>query len=523
MGSSVDMAPETVEAAQAAPDTPGGPAGHHRRLLDGFLANAHRDPRATALVWRDEEIDYGTLLRRAEAQRARLDRLTGDGPVGVVAVKSPDTVALVLACLLERRPVLLPSATLGADALERLYGEAGVCDVLDPAEAAGPDEDEETDQAYTGPGKPPAPPSGRPALLLTTSGSTGLPKIVPLGVEAIDAFVHWAADAFGVGPGSTVFNYAPLNFDLCLLDLWATLAHGGRVVLVDPDQALSGPGLLALLDRHRAEVVQGVPMFYRLITDAAKDTGLVLPSVRHAVFTGDVLPGPVLARLPHLMPAARLHNVYGCTETNDSFSYEVTDARAEAGTPLPLGRPLAGVDHFLADGDGHVLEGPGTGELLVSTPFQTDGYLGAAAAAQVFAPHPWGGGARRYFRSGDLVRRHPDGSLTLEGRTDHQVKVRGVRVNAQEVESVLLAHPDVTEAAVLALPDPVAGRLLCAVARRAAGSGLNSLTLRGHLARQLLRAAVPSTLRITDDPLPRTSTGKVDRDLAAKAYFTKEN
>ncbi|MFF5448576.1 AMP-binding protein [Streptomyces sp. NPDC012888] len=512
MGSSTDTVPDTYGAeGTARTTTPGG-------LVDGFLAHARRHPGATALVWRDEETDYGTLLGRAQALRARVAAAPGDGPVGVPAVKSPGTVALVLACLLERRPVLLPSATLGADALERLYAEAGVDAVLDPEAPAGP-----ATGTDTGTERPPAPPAGRPALLLTTSGSTGLPKIVPLGADAVDAFTGWAADAFGIGPGTTVLNYAPLNFDLCLLDVWATLAHGGRVVLVDPDQALSGPRLLALLERHRAEVVQGVPMFFRLVTDAAEDTGSVLPAVRHAVFTGDTLPGPVLARLPHLMPAARLHNVYGCTETNDSFAYEVTDARTEAGAPLPLGRPLPGVHHFLADGDGGVLTGPGTGELLVSTPFQTDGYLGAAAAAQVFAPRPDGADTRRYFRSGDLVRRHPDGSLTLEGRTDYQVKIRGVRVNAQEVESVLLAHPDVTEAAVLALPDPVAGRLLHAVARRTPGSGLNSLTLRGHLARRLPRAAVPSTLRITDDPLPRTSTGKVDRDLVAKAHLTKEN
>ncbi|WP_086172255.1 AMP-binding protein [Streptomyces pharetrae] len=495
------------------------PGGEDRGLIGRFLAHARRDPRATALLWRGEEVDYGTLLRRAQARRTRLHRIAGDGPVAVPAVKSPETVALVLACLLERRPLLLPSATLGADALERLYDEAGVCAVLDPADTTGPHTDEEEDRAHTGPATPPAPPTGRPALLLTTSGSTGQPKIVPLGAAAVDTFVHWAAGAFGIGPGCTVLNYAPLNFDLCLLDVWTTLAHGGRVVLVEADQALSGPRLLALLDAHRAEVVQGVPMFFRLITDAAADTATVLPSVRHAVFTGDTLPGPVLARLPRLMPAARLHNVYGCTETNDSFWHEVTDAQAEARTPLPLGRPLPGVDHFLTDDDGHVLQGPGTGELLVSTPFQSDGYLGAAAAAQVFAPHPSRGGARRYFRSGDLVRRHPDGTLTLEGRTDHQVKVRGVRVNTQEVESVLLAHPDVTEAAVLALPDPVAGRLLHAVVRRAAGHRLNSLTLRGHLARRLPRAAVPSTVRITDDPLPRTSTGKVDRSLAAQAHF----
>ncbi|MDX2680451.1 AMP-binding protein [Streptomyces sp. NY05-11A] len=511
MGSRVN----TADAAH----TRGAPAGHESGLAARFLAHARRAPHATALVWRDQEIDYGTLLDRVREQRARLRATPGDAPVAALAVKSPATVALVLACLLERRTVLLPSATLGADALERLCAEARVGEVLDAAADVPPTRH----PVPTGAQEQPAAPTGRPALLLTTSGSTGAPKIVPLGVEGVDAFVRWAADAFGIGPGTTVLNYAPLNFDLCLLDVWTTLAHGGRVVLVDAEQALNGPRLLDLLDAHRPQVVQGVPLLHRLLIDAARDTGRTLEYVRHAVFTGDALPGPLLARLPHLMPAARLYNIYGCTETNDSFWYEVRDARTESGAPLPLGRPLPGVEHYLADAQGRVVEGAGTGELLVSTPFQTDGYLGAAAAAPVFAPPPPDGGARRYFRTGDLVRRHPDGTLTLEGRTDHQVKVRGVRVNAQEVESVLLAHPHVTEAAVLALPDAGAGHLLHAVVRRAAGSGLHSLTLRGHLARRLPRAAVPSALRLTDDPLPRTSTGKVDRGLAVRATLTKEN
>ncbi|MET8675576.1 MULTISPECIES: AMP-binding protein [Streptomyces albidoflavus group] len=491
------------------------PAGHESGPAEGFLTHARRTPHATALVWRGEEMDYGTLLHRVREQRARLRATPGDAPVAVLAVKSPDTVALVLACLLEHRTVLLPSATLGADALERLCAEAGVGAVLDAAPEVAP-------AGHPAPTRAPQP-DGRPALLLTTSGSTGAPKIVPLRAEGIGAFVHWAADAFGIGPGTTVLNYAPLNFDLCLLDVWTTLAHGGRVVLVDAEQALNGPRLLDLLATHRPQVVQGVPLLYRLLTEAAQDTGRTLAGVRHALFTGDTMPGPLLAALPDLMPAARLHNIYGCTETNDSFWYEVRDARAESRAPLPLGRPLTGVEHCLADERGCVVEGAGTGELLVSTPFQTDGYLGAAAAAPVFAPPPLGGGARPYFRTGDLVRRHPDGTLTLEGRTDHQVKVRGVRVNVQEVESVLLAHPHVTDAAVLAVADADAGHLLHAVVRRAAGSGLHSLTMRGHLARRLPRAAVPTALRITDDPLPRTSTGKADRALAVRATLTKEN
>ncbi|MGQ0776808.1 MAG: AMP-binding enzyme [Pseudonocardiales bacterium] len=97
------------------------------------------------------------------------------------------------------------------------------------------------------------------------------------------------------------------------------------------------------------------------------------------------------------------------------------------------------------------------------------------------------------------------------GRSDFQVKVRGVAINTAEVEQVLLEHPDVLEAAVLARPDPLAGRRLVAAVQRTPASGLNSLALREHCARRLPRMAVPSTMRIGDEPLPKTSTGKVDR------------
>ncbi|MFG2978546.1 AMP-binding protein [Streptomyces sp. NPDC048331] len=490
-----------------------------RSVADSILAQARRSPQATALVWRDEVVSYGALLHRASTERARLARSPLDTPLGVPAVKSPAVIALVLAALLERRPVLLPSPLLGADVLRRLYAQAGVEEVLTTPDTPLP---EPTDPRFPD-AAPHRGPACAPALLLTTSGSTGTPKIVPLSGEAVARFTHWAADAFGIAPGTTVLNYAPLNFDLCLLDVWTTLAHGGRVVLADTERALQGGYLLDLLLRHRPEIVQAVPLFYRLLTDAAHERGAVVPGVRHALFTGDALPAPLRTALPDLLPGARLYNLYGCTETNDSFLYELTGAEDPA-FALPLGSPLPGTGALLVGRDGTVLDGPGTGELYVTTPFQTDGYLGdAAAGPAVLVDHPAGADRRRWFRSGDLVTRSVDGTLTLAGRTDFQVKVRGVRINPQETEHVLLEHPEVLEAAVLALPDPVAGTLLHAVARRAPGTDLNSLTLRGHLARGLPRAAVPSVLRITDGPLPRTSTGKVDRDQVVRAHFTKEN
>jgi acyl-coenzyme A synthetase/AMP-(fatty) acid ligase len=355
------------------------------------------------------------------------------------------------------------------------------------------------------------------AFVLATSGSTGTPKVVPLSHGAVDRFTRWAGERFEIGPDTAVLNYAPLNFDLCLLDIWATLRFGGTVVLVDPDRGTDGAHLRGLIDDHRVAVVQSVPMFYRLLADADAAGGLA--SVEHVIVTGDALPARTLAELPRLFPAARIHNVYGCTETNDSFVHEVTAADVERAEPLPLGRPIAGVDALIVGPDGAVVTGPGRGELYVATPFQTDGYLDPRLNAAKFAPNPQGAqsGSRPYFRSGDLVRRTADGRIVLEGRDDFQVKVRGVAVNTAEVERALLDHPQVAEAAVVAVADPLAGKRLHAAVRRSGADRLNSLVLRQHLAGQLVTAAIPSSFHIVDEPLPKTSTGKVDRRTVAHA------
>src|SRR5690606_13731176 len=135
---------------------------------------------------------------------------------------------------------------------------------------------------------------------------------------------------------------------------------------------------------------------------------------------------------------------------------------------------------------------------------------------------PTGADDRRWFRTGDLVHRDADGRIVVVGRVDFQVKVRGVAINTAEVERALLAHPEVLEAAVVAVPDPVAGRRLLCAARRSPGSGLNSLGLRGHCAALLPSAGIPSEMWIVDAPLPKTSTGKVDRSVVERLHELSE-
>ena len=450
----------------------------------------------------------------ARADLARLD-LPPNRPVGIQAKKSPQAIALILACLQARLPFVLPSVELAPETLAQLFAQADASAVLAPQEHAGDGAAitaGAVERAADAEWPPPGSDGADVSFMLTTSGSTGLPKIVPLTAGGIDRFTAWAGAQFDIGPGTNVLNYAPLNFDLCLLDIWTTLKHGGTVVLVDQDRGTNGGYLAGLIADHEVNVIQAVPMLYRLLIDVTREDGGAFASVRQAITTGDKMPASSLKELPELFPNARFFNIYGCTETNDSLIAELDLSDGDVPANLPVGQPLPGVTAVIADGAGGFLEGEGTGELLVWTPFQTRGYLKSALNEGKFVVYPDDErGEKRYFRTGDIVRRHEDGSLTLEGRSDFYVKVRGVRVSTQVVEQAIQEHPDVIEVAVVAVPDDLAGSRLHALVYKEPDSKLNSLSLRQHCATRLARTEMPSSVEMVTEPLPKTSTGKVDR------------
>ncbi len=495
-----------------------------KSLADHFLEQAEIRADAPAMIWDRQAVSYGELRDLMESSCAELDAagLPAERPVGIRAKKSPEAVGLILACLRAGRPFLLPSIELASDTLAQLFVQAGTSQVISPHGARSDSAtslralvDDAAAPSDAPSDWPPAVAADEVTFMLTTSGSTGLPKIVPLTARGIDAFTDWAGAQFEIRPGTVVANYAPLNFDLCLLDIWATLKHGGCVAMVDQDRATQGAYLADLVSENQVNVLQAVPMLYRLLSDVNGEDGRSFPSVRHAITTGDKIPPSTLAALPRLFPNARFYNIYGCTETNDSLMHEFLGL-GEGNVPsnVPVGQPLPGVRTRVQTQDGEALDGPGTGELLVWTPFQTHGYLKADLNADKFVSRiDDGHGERIYYKTGDIVRRHEDGTLSLEGRADFYVKVRGVRVSTQVVEQAILEHPDVVEAAVVALADELAGSRLHAVVSRGPGSKLNSLGLRQHCASRLARTEMPSVIQFIETPLPKTSTGKVDRNL----------
>jgi acyl-coenzyme A synthetase/AMP-(fatty) acid ligase len=487
---------------------------NNESLADRFAEHALHQPEATALIWQGEHISYGELQKMAANAHEDLTALDlpRDRPLGIRAKKSPQAIALILACLLQKRPFLLPSVELAPETLDLLFAQADASKVLTPQDDAsrGVSVIANDVEADTGSEWPPEA-ADEVSFMLTTSGSTGLPKIVPLPAGGIARFNAWAAEQFEIGPGTTVLNYAPLNFDLCLLDIWTTLRYGGTVVLVDQDRGTNGGYLAELIDEHDVNVVQAVPMLYRLVIDVAKPESRTFPAVKYVLTTGDKLPPSSLQELPGLFPEARFFNVFGCTETNDSLMHEI-DLSDGVPANVPIGQPLPGVDAMVVGEDGGFVEGAGEGELVVATPFQTRGYLKASLNEGKFVTFPDNGQADKpFYKGGDIVYRDENGTLTIKGRSDFYVKVRGVRVSTQVVEQAIQEHPDVIECAVVGVPDELAGTRLHAVVRKEPDAKLNSLNLRQHLASRLARTEMPSTVDIVTDPLPKTSTGKIDR------------
>jgi acyl-CoA synthetase (AMP-forming)/AMP-acid ligase II len=531
-------------------------------LLASLAEHGRTTPDSAALVTGGERVTYAQLWAMAHAALAQLNALDlpPAAPVAVYAAKSPRTIALIIACMLARRPFLLPSAELGASSYCALLERAGCATILTAEPAHIQPDSGAAPQVYhiqCAPGgghaehgaaaasRPASGPDTAPecagdiSFMLTTSGSTGLPKIVPLSFGAVDRFTGWAAAQFGLGPATIALNYAPLNFDLCLLDIWAVLKAGGTAVLVAAGRATDGVHLADLVRAERIDFVQAVPMCFRLLADASGAAPFA--GVRHVLVTGDKVSARLLGTLWELFPSARLYNVYGCTETNDSFLHEIagngagshgtggqrggaggTEVPGSGGVAVPIGRPLPGVDAVIADEDGLILHGQASGELLVHTPFQTAGYLdppGTAHRTGKFVR--LGGGDRPYFRTGDLVHRDEAGIYTLLGRNDFQVKVRGTRVNLEEIERIFLDHAKVLEAAVIGVPDDLAGTRIHAFIRGAAPGSPNSMALRDHCRLRLPRAAIPSTIKLIDYPLPKTPTGKVDRQTIKRTLLNR--
>ncbi|SEG94853.1 amino acid adenylation domain-containing protein, partial [Thermomonospora echinospora] len=363
---------------------------------------------------------------------------------------------------------------------------------LDALELSGYAEDDVTDAERRAPLRP-----AHPAYVIYTSGSTGRPKGVVVTHQGLAGLADTQVERYAVTGDDRTLQFSSPSFDASVLEALMAFRAGAAMVVV-PSDVYGGDQLADLLREH------GVSRAF--ITPAALG-GLSpdgLDGLRTVVVGGDASGAELVARWA---PGRRMINAYGPTET--TVAATISDPLEPGETP-PIGRPVAGTRVHVLDARLRPVPVGVPGELYVEGDGVARGYLHRPGlSAERFVACPFGEPGARMYRTGDLVRWRSDGELDYLGRTDDQVKVRGFRIEPGEIESVLLRHPDVVQAAVVVREDRPGDRRLAAYAVPAAGRRADAAELRRFAAEALPDYMVPLVTVL--DALPLTVGGKLDR------------
>ncbi|MFC7446954.1 amino acid adenylation domain-containing protein, partial [Rhodococcus daqingensis] len=496
-----------------------------------------REPEAIAVVEDGRQTSRGELNRRAN-QLARELASRGVRPDDVVSLIVPRSLEWIIGMLaawklgaayspldptwsIERTEGLIESS--GARAVVALSSWHALADapfevtVLDdPDTAARLEAHEATDQ-----GRDPWTDDDagmRLAYVISTSGSTGRPKptLVPMrGVSNTFQAYRRMLD-FGEGTGVLMAN-SPL-FDLTQKNIWVALAYGG--VLHLSEDGFDPQPILRQIGTGDVQIANMAPSAFEVLADL--DTEGVLTNLGVVILGGEQIRPAAYNGL--IGSGTRMINSYGPTEASDVtsiYELDLSAPDAEQGQ-IPIGTAWEGVDYHVLDGRLRPVPAGITGELYIGGNAVGRGYGGMTAlTASRFIASPFGTGGARLYRTGDLVRERSDGELVFLGRSDFQVKIRGLRIELGEIESALVANADVLQSIVVVHDDNRVQRLVGYVTA-AAGTTIDTDQVLADLGRTLPAYMVPDLLVVLDE-MPLNTSGKIDRKALPRPQFASHS
>ncbi|MFH5822973.1 Pls/PosA family non-ribosomal peptide synthetase [Georgenia sp. AZ-5] len=496
-----------------APALAGGRTSQCARFHHYFERTADRMPSATALECDGSTLTYAEVDELANRlANVLLERgLVPGARIGVMIPRSVDMYVAVLATLKAGATLVPIDPGAPADRVAYIATDSALDLVLLDTELAPVSEHlacdtvdldslrEEARRASAA--RPGAEVPGDPvAYVIYTSGSSGRPKGVEVCQSSICNFLAVVPEIYDVRPTDRVYQGMTISFDFSIEEIWPTWAVGATLVAGPTDGRRIGAGLADFLEASEITMIYCVPTVLATLDRT-------IASIRTVNVGGEACPPELVERWG---PGRRILNTYGPTEATVTCTW----AELEPGRPVTIGRALPTYRITLLDETRRPVPVGEVGEICVGGPGVARGYVGRPdLTADRFIPDPDRPGGARVYRTGDLGRILPDGQIEYLGRADSEVKVRGHRVDLQEIENLLIGDPDVAVAVVKLLTAPGAsGELAAYVVLTDTAPGAGSLVPRLHaeLRRKLPGYMVPAYLEVVES-IPMMPSGKADR------------
>jgi amino acid adenylation domain-containing protein len=490
-----------------------------------FAAQAARSPEALAATFGGESVTYASLEARANRLANRLRRMgVGvEARVGIAVERSLDMVVGLLGILKAGGAYVPLDPSDPRDRLAFMVEDSGVSVLLTlerwlpglPVQGVRVlclDRDGADIAGESGLGPESGVTGDNLAYVMYTSGSTGQPKGVAISHRAVSRLVL-NTDYVRIEAADRVAQASNAFFDAATFEVWGALLNGACLVGIDRELTLSPRDLGAALREQRVTTLfLTTALFHHVVReDAAAFSGL-----SHLLCGGDALDPERVRDVLRSGAPRRLLNAYGPTETTTFATWQLVVDVAEEARTVPIGRPIANARVYVLDEQLSPVPVGVRGELFIGGDGLARGYWRRPdLTAEKFVPDPFSvepGG--RLYRTGDLVKWLPDGTIEFLGRKDHQVKLRGFRIEFGEIESVLGRHPAVKDAAVVVREDDPGDKRLWAYVVWKANAGVTSRELRSWLGARLPGYMLPSAV-VGLDALPLNSNNKLDRNALA--------
>ncbi|WP_420330323.1 amino acid adenylation domain-containing protein [Micromonospora endolithica] len=485
-------------------------------------ATAHPDD--LAVVASGRHLTFGQLLSRASFTAHRLVEagVTRGDQVAVIIDKSVEQIIAVLAAGLAGAAYVPVDPSTPPDRQEYVLTHAECTAVLVRAGTSGHpgsglpilvvNADDDTAVADTPPAVATQVQPDDLAYIIYTSGSTGRPKGVAICHRAAVNTCVDVNNRYHVTANDAVLGLSALSFDLSVWDIFGALATGATLVLPEPDANRDPARWHHLITQHHITLWNSVPALMAMLVEHLEATGHTTPTLRRVLLSGDWIPTDLPHRITTIAPHAKTTSLGGATEAAIWSILHDIDHVDPTWDSIPYGRPMTNQTFHVLNDRHQECPTWVTGHLHIGGTGLANGYHNDPhKTANAFITHPTTG--QRLYRTGDLGRRLPDGTIEFAGRTDHQVKIGGHRIELGDIEHTLTTHPAVETAIATATGDRHHRRLTAYIITNPEHHHDPHLTdtIRTHAATHLPPYMIPTTITILDT-LPLTPNGKIDRN-----------